>query len=271
MDSLTGYTYTRSGDTIVLLSTGEGFSKWIEVDVLNGGADPLPKMAVCYFKTSSSSANTPQVLLADNSSEATSSKTMGLLKDTIAPGDTGKLILVGEYNQFDTSTYDVGDRLWLGNFGGIVTTAPPPPRHAVFLGIVSRSHHTQGRICVSIQNGYELEELHNVSITTPSNGQVLSFDDATQLWKNLSPTIQIDSVLISAVDWVADSGIYKHTYSDPKITDIKVVEIIPANDAYSIVQGIEVLPLTESFNGYVEFYANNLPTEDFNVTILIRI
>ena len=41
--------------------------------------------------------------------------------------------------------------------------------------------------------------------------------------------------------------------------------------SYSVVQGIEVLPLTESFNGYVEFYCNNQPTEDFNVTILVRI
>jgi hypothetical protein len=89
--------------------------------------------------------------------------------------------------------------------------------------------------------------------------------------KSVAPTIQIDSVLISAGDWVPDSGIYKYTYSDAQITDTKVVEIIPANDAYSVVQGIEVLPLTESFNGYVEFYCNNLPTEDFNVTILIRI
>ena len=89
--------------------------------------------------------------------------------------------------------------------------------------------------------------------------------------KSVAPTIQVDNVLISAGDWVPDSGIYKYTYPDPQITETKVVEISPANDAYSIVQGIEVLPLTESFSGYLEFYANNLPTEDFYVTILIRI
>jgi hypothetical protein len=89
--------------------------------------------------------------------------------------------------------------------------------------------------------------------------------------KSVTPTIMIDPVTILAADWAADGSIYKYTYSNPQITDKKVVEIIPANDAYSIVQGIEVLPLTESFGGYVEFYANNLATEDFNVTILIRI
>lgn len=165
-------------------------TKWIEIEVLNGLSDPLPKMSVCYFKTSSSSADTPEVLLADNSSEATSSKTMGILKDTIAPGERGKLILVGEYDHFDTSAYNVGDRLWLGTLGGIVTTPPAAPKHAVFLGIVSRSQHTNGRICVSIQNGYELEELHNVtteSYVVPEDGdKLLIFDSVNSLWKRLS-------------------------------------------------------------------------------------
>jgi hypothetical protein len=147
-------------------------------------------MSVCYFKTSSSSADTPEVLLADNSSEATSSKTMGILKDTIAPGERGKLILVGEYDKFDTSAYNVGDRLWLGTFGGIVTTPPTAPEHAVFLGVVSRSQGVNGRICVSIQNGYELEELHNVTsddYTTPQDeDSVLTFDSTQELWKRLT-------------------------------------------------------------------------------------
>jgi hypothetical protein len=147
-------------------------------------------MSVCYFKTSSSSADTPEVLLADNSSEATSSKTMGILKDTIAPGERGKLILVGEYDKFDTSAYNVGDRLWLGTFGGIVTTPPTAPEHAVFLGVVSRSQGVNGRICISIQNGYELEELHNVTsddYTTPQDeDSVLTFDSTQELWKRLT-------------------------------------------------------------------------------------
>ncbi len=165
-------------------------TKWIEIEVLNGLSDPLPKMSVCYFKTSSSSADTPEVLLADNNSEATSSKTMGILKDTIAPGERGKLILVGEYDHFDTSAYDVGDRLWLGTSGGIVTAPPAAPKHAVFLGIVSRSQNTNGRICVSIQNGYELEELHNVTSDgygTPEDADsFLIFDSVKSLWKRLS-------------------------------------------------------------------------------------
>jgi hypothetical protein len=41
---------------------------------------------------------------------------------------------------------------------------------------------------VKVQNGYELDELHNVLITSPTNNQVLAYDSATQLWKNATNT-----------------------------------------------------------------------------------
>ena len=118
--------------------------------------------------------------------------------------------------------------------------------------------------------------LLNVPLVNQVTEYINGNEDDVVMIKNgkvasITPTIVIDPVTINAGDWVPDSGIFKYTYANGLITPEKVVEIIPANDAYSVVQGIEVLPLTESFNGYVEFYCNNQPTEDFNVTILVRI
>jgi hypothetical protein len=219
------------------------------------------------------------VKLAKADSDKNSAGTIGIVTETIAANQEGFITTSGEVRDIDTTgslqgeTWSDGDILYLSPtvFGAITNIKPVAPEHLVVIGYVEYAHAVHGKIFVKVDNGYELDELHNVLIDTPTNGQALIFDDATDLWKNVSPTIQVDSVLISAGDWVPDAGIYKYTYSNAAITDIKVVEIIPANDAYSIVQGIEVLPLTESFNGYVEFYANNLPTEDFYVTILIRI
>lgn len=269
IDESTSTTYYWTGSAYSEIRTE---AKYEAIDVLNGTGSSQPKMTVCYLKTSSSSANTPEILLSNANSEATSSKTIGLLLATLANGATGKLITSGEFDKFNTSAYNVGDRLWLSTTDGqMTTTVPSAPNHAVFIGIVTRKQSNNGRILVAIQNGYELQELHNVSITTLSDGQVLKYDSASSLWKNASPTIEIDTVTINAGDWVPDAGIFKYTYTNALVTAQKVVEIIPANDAFSIVQGIEVLPLTESFDGYVEFYCNNLPTEDFNVTILVRI
>jgi hypothetical protein len=41
---------------------------------------------------------------------------------------------------------------------------------------------------VHVQNGFELDELHNVLITSPADGHVLTYDAATDLWKNEAPT-----------------------------------------------------------------------------------
>jgi hypothetical protein len=53
----------------------------------------------------------------------------------------------------------------------------------VYVAIVTRASNV-GSIEVKIQNGYELEELHNVLITSAANGDILVYDSATQLWKN---------------------------------------------------------------------------------------
>jgi hypothetical protein len=56
----------------------------------------------------------------------------------------------------------------------------------VYVGIVERVHVNQGTILVRIQNGYELEELHNVAISLVANGDLLVYETATSLWKNKS-------------------------------------------------------------------------------------
>lgn len=118
--------------------------------------------------------------------------------------------------------------------------------------------------------------LLNVPLVNQVTDYINGSDNDVVMIKNgkvasITPTIELDNVTINATDWAPDSGIYKYTFSDPLITAEKVIEIVPANDAYPIVQAIEMLPLTESFAGYVEFYCNNQPQEDFTVNFLIRI
>jgi hypothetical protein len=56
----------------------------------------------------------------------------------------------------------------------------------VYLGVVSRSNSNNGEIFVKVQNGYEINELHDVNINagTLANGQVLSYNAATSEWVN---------------------------------------------------------------------------------------
>lgn len=127
---------------------------------------------------------------ADNSTEATSSKTLGLVTASGAENYQGEVITEGLLAGLNTSTATDGDAVWLGTNGNLIfwhyglTTKPVAPAHLVFIGVVTRVSATVGEIFVKPQNGFELDELHDVLIVNPTNDQVVAYDLATGLWKN---------------------------------------------------------------------------------------
>ena len=158
----------------------------VQIIVRNSTGVTLTKGQVVYL--SGATGYRPNAVLADASTEATSSKTIGLVSADIANNDDGYVTVSGTMHDLDLSMFADGNRLWLNNVpGGMVATTPPAePNHAVFIGTVARAHPTQGRIILAIQNGYELDELHGVLVPTPSNNDVLTYESSTSLWKNKS-------------------------------------------------------------------------------------
>lgn len=119
---------------------------------------------------------------ADNSSDTTSSKTIGLVGANIAASNNGPVITRGYVDGIDLSVgYTEGDVLWLGTNGNFTKTKPTAPAHLVFIGVVVRATNN-GIIYVATQNGYELDELHDVSIVNKASGQVLEYNGS--LWVN---------------------------------------------------------------------------------------
>lgn len=148
------------------------------------GATLLKGQAVYLYQATGSN---PSVKLANNTGDATSAKTLGLVYADIVQGGTGLVITQGKLVGVDTSAFLEGDTLYLGaTDGGLTKVKPYAPNHLVYVGVVAKANQGQGEIYVKPQNGYELDELHNVDNTTnpPVNYDVLAFDGATQLWKN---------------------------------------------------------------------------------------
>jgi hypothetical protein len=58
----------------------------------------------------------------------------------------------------------------------------------VYVAVVAHAHPTQGKLLVKVQNGYEMDELHNVSAQSPSNGQTLIYNTSTSLWEKANLT-----------------------------------------------------------------------------------
>jgi hypothetical protein len=128
------------------------------------------------------------VLKSSNASESTSTKTLGLIAQDLALNGQGYVVTEGLLDGLNTSTATIGDPVWLGVDGNLlygVANKPVAPAHMVFMGIVTRVQTNNGEIFVKVQNGFELEELHNVLITgTPVDKAVIQYDTASGLWKN---------------------------------------------------------------------------------------
>jgi hypothetical protein len=128
------------------------------------------------------------VKLASNQSDLTSAQTIGIVvTSSIAANQKGIIIVQGQLDGlslFPTSTWADGDFVYLGATAGTVTkTKPYAPDHLVYLGyVVKASAGSAGRMYVKVQNGYELDELHNVSAQTPVNKDGLFYNSTTGLW-----------------------------------------------------------------------------------------
>lgn len=124
------------------------------------------------------------VKLAYNTGDATSAKTLGLVAEDIAAGQAGFVMCQGVAYKMDTSTYTAGDSLYLGaTAGSLTTTKPYAPNHLVYIGTVEKANAGNGQIYVRVQNGYELDELHNVSAQSPTTGQTIVYNSSTSLWE----------------------------------------------------------------------------------------
>jgi hypothetical protein len=127
--------------------------------------------------------------LAQANGEVGSSVVIGMTTQDVPKNTEGYVTTFGLVRDLDTSMLTEGAAVWLSPTtpGGVTSTKPSAPQHLVLIGYCIRSHANQGSIFVKVQNGYELEELHNVKITSPTDGQVLKYQASTGLWINANP------------------------------------------------------------------------------------
>jgi hypothetical protein len=144
----------------------------------------LTKGTIIYIN--GASGNLPTITKAIATSDPTSAQTFGIVQANINNNSNGYVVAVGDLTGIDTSALTEGQQLYLSGTtaGTWQTTKPYAPIHLVYIGIVSRSHPTQGVIEVRIQNGYEMAELHDVSAQTPTNNDGLFYNSVTELWES---------------------------------------------------------------------------------------
>lgn len=172
------------------LANTNATAQQVHVYVKNGSGSAMTKGQVVYIN-SASGAN-PLIALAQANTEATSSKTLGVLEQDLAVNAFGYVATEGILTGVNTGTASDGDPIWLSGTtaGGMLfglANKPSAPTHMVFVGYVLRAQSQNGVIYVKPQNGFELEELHNVAISSPTTGQSIVYNSTTSLWNNGAP------------------------------------------------------------------------------------
>ena len=161
------------------------------LQVRNNSGATINKGTVVYIN--GATAGYPTIAKALANDDATSAQTIGMVQDNISNNSNGVVVIVGQITGIDTSAYTAGTQLYLsGTTAGTVTsTKPYAPLHLVYVGIVTTQNAVNGVIEVKVQNGVELEELHNVDALNPNNNDGIFYNSTSELWEHK----QISTVL----------------------------------------------------------------------------
>ena len=121
---------------------------------------------------------------ASYESDPVSANTLGITRENIANDAFGYVITEGTLLGINTNLWTAGQLLFLGASGSITGSAPLAPLHAVRLGQVLRVQQNNGSMYVRIDNGYELNELHDVDDTTTTGSYGDLLVKSGSVWTN---------------------------------------------------------------------------------------
>lgn len=166
--------------------------------VKNDSGVTLTKGTVVY----TSGANGTNILVkkAQADAESTSAQVLGFVESDMAVNAIGYVVTSGLVTDINTnSATAAGDPVWLSatTAGGVIygiLNKPYGPNHLVYLGVVTRKNANTGEIFVHINNGWELDELHNVDLHTSESvsGDFLKYNGT--VWVNDQINLGTDTV-----------------------------------------------------------------------------
>jgi len=157
---------------------------------------------------------------------------MGLATQDFALNDFGYVTSFGKVRELDTTSFSLGDILYLdpNTAGGLTTTEPSPPDHIIQLAAVVNVHVTQGTLFVRPShkpdtdetpegssnlyytdarvdtriNNTSIEALSDVNSMVPTEGQLLTWDNSNSRWDAADAPVSLP-------DQTGSSGYYLTT------------------------------------------------------------
>ena len=213
--------YINGAGNLVTFPSTIAQAERLITEVYNSTGATLTKGTIVYIN--GGQGNLPTVTKALATGDSTSAQTFGVVQADITNNNNGYVVVAGKLSDLDTQAYTEGTQLYLSSTtaGAWTSTKQYAPAHLVYVGIVVRSHPTQGIVEVKIQNGYELDELHDVAAQNPDNNDILQYKTSTSLWTKVAGTTSniaegsnlyyTDARSRAALSFTAGSGAYNST------------------------------------------------------------
>jgi len=160
--------------------------------VVNKSGSNLLEANYQVVKVTSAQGQRLAVDLAQGDSDANSTDTIGIVTETINNNQEGFITTSGLVREINTTgslqgeTWTDGDVIYLSptTAGAITNIKPTAPNHTVTLGYVVYSHAVHGKIFVKPDNGYEIQELHNVYAPSPNNNEGIFWNSTNLRYEN---------------------------------------------------------------------------------------
>jgi hypothetical protein len=218
--SLTFVKGTTSTNYIIRASTAGSATRLI-TRVYNSTGSTISRGSVVYISGRHSS-NLPTIELAQGNNEANSYKTFAVVESDILTSTSGVVVQAGNVGNLNlpTSSFTDGDIVYLSPTvpGGITIVKPLAPFHICKIGSITRAHPTFGALEVKIENGWQMDELSDVSIPLyPNDSVLLQFSRVDSLWHDVSVTNAIGNNYLKP----SDSTLYQTKFrSDTARTNV---------------------------------------------------
>jgi hypothetical protein len=179
--------------------------------VSNVTGSTLSKGTAVYLSGSQGNRITAAKALA--TSDPTSANTFGIVAESIADNASGYVITEGLITGINTSGLTEDSAVYLSPTvaGRLTSIKPQAPNHGVYIGVCVKSNAGSGELFVKIKNGLELDELHDVLITSPASNASLYYKSSEGIWRDTTAALLVSDTSSMLTNYLR-TGVAASTY-----------------------------------------------------------
>ena len=150
----------------------------------NSNTTAIPKFRLVQF--AGATGDTLKVSPAVTNGSVPHEYMVGVTAEEIPADGFGFVVTQGELTNLNTAAYPLGTILYAdpANPGQWTVTKPAAPNLKLPVVAVTRVQQSAGRVYVRMDNGYNLNELHNVYTNGITDGEALVWNQANNRWEN---------------------------------------------------------------------------------------